>query len=185
MGGKYLNAIKSLYANLKSCVKTTKGLTDYFHCSIGTRQGCKCSPVIFSLFINDLVSYLRQECNYGIFVSEDTDELIALMYADDIANFADTVARLQKQIDILSTFCHCVKMKVNLNKTKIMVFRNGGCLKLVEKWTFNDEYIDVVPFYKYLGVYMTPKLSWSKTWENAAFQPKKIYSMYILLSKVL
>lgn len=102
VGGKYLNAIKSLYANLKSCVKTTKGLTDYFHCSIGTRQGCKCSPIIFSLFINDVVSYLRQECNYGVFVSEDTDEHIALMYADDIANFADTVARLQKQIDMLS-----------------------------------------------------------------------------------
>ena len=95
------------------------------------------------------------------------------MYADDIANFADTVARLQKQIGLVSTFCHFVKMKVNLNKTKIMVFRNGGCLKLVEKWTFNDKYIDVVPFYKYLGVYMTPKLSWSKIWKNAAFQAKK------------
>ena len=46
-------------------------------------------------------------------------------------------------------------------------------MKLAEKWIFNDEYIDAVPFYKYLGVYMTPKLSWSKTWENAAFQAKK------------
>ena len=79
----------------------------------------------------------------------------------------------QLPADILNTFCHCAKMKVYLNKTKIMVFRNRGCLKLAEKWIFNDEYIDVVPFYKYLGVYMTPKLSWSKTRENAAFQAKK------------
>ena len=87
--------MKSLYSNLKSCIKTSKGLTDYFHCTLGTRQGCKCSPIFFSIFINDLVSYLRQECKHGVIVSEDSDELIVLMYADDISNFADTVLRLQ------------------------------------------------------------------------------------------
>ena len=109
-------------------------------------------------------------------MSQDTDEIIVLMYADDISNFADTVARLQKQIDTIFKFCSSVKIQINLSKTKIIVFRNGGYLKEIEHWTFNGSPIEVVSFYKYLGVYMTPKLRWSKTWENAALQEKKAVS---------
>ena len=37
--GNFLLVMKSLYSNLKSYIKTSKGLTDYFHCTLGTRQG--------------------------------------------------------------------------------------------------------------------------------------------------
>ena len=119
------------------------------------------------------MSYLRQKCKHGVFVSEDSDELIVLMYADDISSFADTVLHLQRQIDKICSFCKCVKMKINRRKTKIVVFRNWGCLKKCEKWTYDGNLIEVVSFYKYLGIYMTPKLSWSKTWENATSQAQK------------
>ena len=122
---------------------------------------------------NSKEPYLKQECKHGVFVSEDSDELIVLMYADDISNFADTVLRLQRQIDKTCSFCKYVKMKFNLRKTKIVVFRNGGCFKKCEKWTYYSHLIELVPFYKYLGIYMTPKLSWSKTWENATAQAQK------------
>ena len=49
-------------------------------------------------------------------------------------------------------------MSLNLSKTKIIVFRNGGILKETEKWLYNGQKIEVVSFYKYLGVYFTPKL---------------------------
>ena len=99
------------------------------------------------------MSYLRQECKHGVFVSEDSDELIVLMYADDISSFADTVLRLQRQIDKICSFCKCVKMKINLRKTKIVVFRNRRCLKKCEKWTYDGNLIEVVSFYRYLGIY--------------------------------
>ena len=94
-----------MYSKVRSCVKTPQGLTDYFTCNVGTRQGCKCSPLFFSLFINDIVEYLRQECGHGIFVSQYTDEIIVLVYADDISNFADRVACLQKQINTIFKLC--------------------------------------------------------------------------------
>ena len=175
--------MQSMFSKVRSCVKTPQGLTDYFTCNDGTRQGCTCSPLFFSLFINDIVSYLRQECGHGIFVSQDTDEIIVLMYADDISNFADTVARLQKQIDTIFKFCSSVKIQINLSKTKTIVIRNGGYLKEIEHWTFNGRPIEVVSFYKYLGVYMTPKLRWSKTWGNAALQAKKAVSCILRYQK--
>ena len=56
--GKFLMIFKSMYSRLKSCVKVKNGLTQFFKCYIGTRKGCVSSPIIFSLFINDLISYI-------------------------------------------------------------------------------------------------------------------------------
>ena len=44
-------------------------LTKDFKCSIGTRQGCVASPINFSLFINDLITYVWDNCDGIIFVS--------------------------------------------------------------------------------------------------------------------
>ena len=84
--GKILNIFQSMYRKLKSCVECENGLTDYFDCTVGTRQGfCVTSPVIFLLLINDLVNYLREKCGNGVFVSEEIEDLLAIKYADDIA----------------------------------------------------------------------------------------------------
>ena len=66
----------------------------------GTRQGCISSPIIFSLFINDLVEYLQSETDSGIFISNDIEDLLALMFADDVSSFSDTVIRLQRLINL-------------------------------------------------------------------------------------
>ena len=98
---------------------------------------------------------------------------VALMFADDVASFSDTIVRLQHQINCIETFCLSVGMQLNLLKTKIIVFRNGGVLKQTEKWFYMGAPIDVVSFYKYLGVHFTPKLVWSKTKEVLALQASK------------
>ena len=64
-------------------------------------------------------------------------------------------------------------MSLNLSKTKIIVFRNGGIVKEIEHWFYQGEHIDIVPFYKYLGVYFTPKLIGTKTKEVLAYQASK------------
>ena len=170
---KFLKIFKSMYAQLKSCVKIQNGLTKYFECHIGTRQGCVSSPIIFSLFINDLVTYLRSQCDRGIFVSNQIQDLLALMFADDVASFSDSIFRLQQQINCIPRFCESVGMSLNLLKTKIIVFRNGGIVKDIEHWFYQGEHIDIVSFYKYLGVYFTPKLIWTKTKEVLAHQASK------------
>ena len=73
--GKILNVFKSMYEKLKSCVKCGNGLTDYFNCTVGTRQGCVTSPIIFILFINDLVNYLREKCGNEIFESNEIEDV--------------------------------------------------------------------------------------------------------------
>ena len=57
--GKFIKIFQSMYRKLKSCVKVNEGLTEYFECNIGTRQGCISSPIIFSLFIIFKVRMLK------------------------------------------------------------------------------------------------------------------------------
>lgn len=174
--GKMLIVLKSMYNNLKSCVRVGNGLSDFFSCNIGTRQGCICSPVIFCLFINDLVNYLRGTFDRGIFVTEEICDLLALMYADDVSSFSETSIQLQRQINCISKFCENVNMQINLSKTKVIVFRNGGPLRSYEKWYYKNELIETVSAYKYLGMFMTPKLVWSTTHEYASKQAQKAVS---------
>ena len=81
------------------------GLRRQFECTVGTRQGCVSSPIIFSLFINDLVKYIRQTFETGIFVSQDIEELNAFKFADDVSRFADTVRNFQQQIHCIDNYC--------------------------------------------------------------------------------
>ena len=88
----------------------------------------------------------KSECNRGIFVSQQIEGIFAFMFADDVASFSDTIIRLQHQINCIESFCLSVGMHLNLLKTKIIVFRNGGVLKQTEKWFFMREVVDVVSF---------------------------------------
>ena len=79
----------------------------------------------------------------------------------------------KRQINLIERFCKSVGMSLNLSKTKIIVFRNGGIVKEIEKWFYQGMGIEIVPLYKYLGVYFTPKLKWTRTKELLACQAKK------------
>lgn len=77
----------------------------------------------------------------GPYVNEDVNNISALLYADDLVIGAESIGRLQKAIDVLSAFCLKWGLTVNLAKTKVMVFRNGGPLRVSEKWYFNGSEI--------------------------------------------
>ncbi|KAK6191078.1 hypothetical protein SNE40_002826 [Patella caerulea] len=176
--GKVFQVIKNMYKHLKSCVQSDKlKLTDYFKCRIGTKQGCTLSPLIFVLFLNELHEMMTEYGNQGIFVNSEISNIISLMYADDIANVSDTVNRLQNQINCIHEFCIKYGMQVNVNKTKISVFRRGGILKGNEKWFYGSKPLEVVSFYKYLGVMFTPKLCWSLATTTLAQQATKASNM--------
>ena len=87
MGGKVLTSLQSMYAADKACVLTHDGPTGLFDCSIGVKQGCPASPLLFSLYLDELEALLE--------ASEEIDcPLIAeillaiLLFADDIALFS-------------------------------------------------------------------------------------------------
>ncbi len=120
-----VNFSESFNLCMGACVRTANGMTSYFPCSIGTRQGCVSSSLLFSLFINDLATRLREQCGSGIFVSNRIPDILCLMFADDIANCAETAVKLKQQINTVDLFCRNTGMQVNIEKTKILFSEMG------------------------------------------------------------
>lgn len=152
--GKILNIIKSIYANVKSRVKYCNKLGNEFSCSLGVRQGECLSPILFSLYLNDIE---EQFINSGIEgIDVDMLKIFLLLYADDIVIFANTPEELQNGLDILYDYCLKWKLTINVNKTKVMIFRKGGLLPRNLEFTYNGTLLEIVSQFKYLGIVFNP-----------------------------
>ena len=171
--GNILRILVSMYSEMKCHLRINDKLTESFNCNIGSRQGDVSSTIIFNLYIGELSTLFKDRGHRGIFVNETTPEVLCLLFADDIANCADTAINLQLQINTISEFCNLTGMKVNLGKTQVVVFRNGGPLRSYENWTYNQQPLKVVSVYKYMGLLFSHTLSWGKAHLKLTAQAKK------------
>ena len=67
--GKFYNSIKSIYTSTVSAIRINNKLTEWFDCTTGVRQGCNLSPMLYSVFANDLVKEIY-DLGIGIQVGE-------------------------------------------------------------------------------------------------------------------
>ena len=59
--GKLLRIIRDMYQKVKSCVKSCNTYSEFFEYSVGLRQGEVISPIMFSLFIEDIELILQEK----------------------------------------------------------------------------------------------------------------------------
>ena len=156
---KFLITLKAMYKEVTGKVRVGSEYSETINCPAGVKQGCKLSPILFSLLINELAKQINIHGRNGYQFLPGTNILKILLFADDIALFALTPASLQHAINILEFYAGQMGLKVNIQKTKIIVFRKGGFLGKSEKWFLNGERIETVNNYKYLECLMTTKLS--------------------------
>ena len=175
MHGKMLQLIIEIYSNVKATVRTDEGLTDFLECNLGVRQGCMLSPRLFIIFINELEKMLKKSKFRGISLG-NAIEVFLLMYADDIVLLGDTVLELQKKINILEKFCDKWCMEVNLTKTQVIVFMNGGKTSKSERFTYKSSTVKIVTYYLYLGLIFSSRNTWSKALSTLAAQAEKALS---------
>jgi hypothetical protein len=121
-----------------------KVFTDFFDCPVGLRQGCCLSPELFAIFINEIAKAVDNGGMHGIQLLPGLVELFILLFADDIVLLSDTARGLQNQINVLYQACKNLYLTVNLDKTKVMVFRKGGFLGRNERWTLGGRPLEVV-----------------------------------------
>ena len=77
----------------KSCVKTRHGLSQFFVSNVGLRQGENLSPVLFSLFLNDLKGFLTSNNVQGLKLPFALAQDVCLQDIDNFFNFVFIVVR--------------------------------------------------------------------------------------------
>ena len=80
------------------------------------------------MFINEIAVELSNVGQHGIQLQPGMREFFLLFIADDLALLSSTSVGLQNQLNQLSRMCEERLLKINIEKTKVMIFRKGGHL---------------------------------------------------------
>ena len=146
-----------MYRNDKSCIQIGDKRTEFFYVNNGVKQGCILSPILFNMFLSDLVNTFRHQKSAPAKLNQSV--IGSLFWADDIVILAESKEGLQNSLDELHKYCVVNKVKVNVEKTKCMIFNKGGKMLKGNSFYFNEQEIDIVRTFSYLGFLLTPSLS--------------------------
>jgi len=89
--------------------------------------------------------------------------------------FSETEEGLQEGLNVLSKYCEKWKLVVNVNKTKVMVFRKRGRLMRELRFYYNNNGVEIVSQYMYLGIVFTTGESFKQTFDSLHGQSLKVY----------
>ena len=126
--GNMLATFKSIYSQVKCDVRGEGGNTDFLNCPSGLKQGCILSPMLFSYLIQVVRNEVHKTGGHGIQLFPDVTEILILLFADDLVIIADSPYKLQLNLNVLKDISQRLGLVVNFEKSKIVVFRNGGHL---------------------------------------------------------
>ena len=116
--GKWLSWIRSYLTNRQQYVDMDGTKSSLAPILYGVPQGSILGPLLFLIYINDLPAAL--------------DKVIPVMFADDTnlvikgKNINELVTTLNAELDSLSDYFKANKLKLNVDKTKLVCFRKKG-----------------------------------------------------------
>lgn len=173
LSSKFLNILRSFYSQATAAIKCNDSLTPTVAITRGVLQGEVLSPLLFSLFLADLETFLLEKGCHGLSINS-AKEVVLLAYADDLVLLANTPTEVNRKLTALAEYCAKFSLTVNTSKTNIVIFRKNRCRVPFEYFNFaENEKIKVVDSYVYLGTTFHRNcrfdISFDKTMSNCKF----------------
>ncbi|KAH9260510.1 hypothetical protein BASA82_001132 [Batrachochytrium salamandrivorans] len=112
--------LKALYTSSSARARAGSLLSDPFPVQRGVRQGCPLSGLLFNLFINDILNGVAPITVPGL--PQDTNPIRGLMYADDVAVFADSEQSLLAASIAIEQWANQWEMQFGVAKCGIISF---------------------------------------------------------------
>ena len=126
------------------------------------RQGENLSPLLFSVYLNDLDYVMHTSGCKGIEVNIHDHEyiifliLFVILYADDTLVLSDNPKDFQDMLNVFSEYCKRWKLNISIDKTKAMIFGDYARNRAISFNSAGNE-IEIIKEFKYLGVLFTKK----------------------------
>src|SRR6218665_3282926 len=145
-----VTTLMTWYSLSAAVVKWDNILSDMITLNCGVRQGGVLSPVLFAVYVNELIEKLSKS-KYGCRIGDMF--LGCIMYTDDLILISASMCDLQVMTDICSDELINIDMKLNIAKSQILRigsrFRNS-CKSII----VNGVEICHVDKLKYLGYFI-------------------------------
>ena len=113
------------------------------------------SSYLFALFLNDLENFMENQNSTGLnILTEDSDTdlgVYIICFADDTVLMSESPEELQRELNRFHEYCTTWKLKVNVEKTKILCFASG---RLPNNFYFryDNRDIEIVKEFNYLDI---------------------------------
>ena len=148
-----------MYRVVKFTVKYNGNISNNINSQLGVKQGDPSSSLLFMMFVNDILANINSDLE-GSFTTDEV-KLFLLAYADDQVLFSTSPTTLQSMLNDIELYCNAWGLKININKTKILIFEKGGRYSIYNFYLYNEQ-LEVVSSFKYLGVYVFKNGKWSR-----------------------
>jgi len=178
---KIIAAIKAMYNVVKACVKYKGNTSEFFASKVGIKQGDPSSSLMFLFFINDITNCINDELD-GIITIEHI-KLFMLIFADDGILFSTNPETLQIMLNDVQRYCETWGLKINTEKTKIIIFEKGRHTR--HAFNINNIPLQIVNSIKYLGVYFFKNNNWYMTQKRIAQHASfSLHNLFIVLNQI-
>ena len=167
------NFLSSYLSNRSQYVVVDNFKSSILSSNWGVPQGSVLGPLLFIIFINDLVNIGK--CKLILFADD------AVIYVNS-KDFLDCIDRINAIISNLSSWLKLNKLILNTSKTKLMLVTSHLYQNLPDI-TFNGVVIDWVSQMKYLGLNIDAKLNFNFHVNELCKQLSKYRGVVYSLSK--
>ena len=153
---KLIAAIMSLHDNNSNYVRTDNMQSEAFTVNSGLRQGGVLSPTLFNLVLDEAIKQTR-EATSKMYIGHRHMQPVYISecaFADDLVVFGKNEKELQKNLEVWNVALGANNMKVNEEKTKIMITGRGSTQTNI---SLNQRTLDQVDTFRYLGVQLNDK----------------------------
>ena len=147
--------IKRMYEASRSAVLLDGEKSASFSVEQGVAQGCSLSPILFSVFINDLLKEV-EKAELGIHLGEG-GRIGGMLFADDFVGLSDSKEQLQKLIDVVYSYCNKWRLKANVTKSVVMVYTKEA---VEGTWKWGEHDLPTVAEYTFLGIDFASNGAW-------------------------
>ena len=123
------NAIKAMYSTFRSIIKHNRQTSNTITSNVGVNQGDPSSFLLFMMFENDTITSINTDLD-DIFSTEEL-KLFLVLFADDKVLFYTSPTTLQSMLNDIETYCNAWGLKVNVAKTKVLIFEQSNRVQLL------------------------------------------------------
>ena len=179
IGGHLFRAVASMYQTVEGYIQVEDAASERYQIETGLREGSVLSPILYSIFINDLLTELYNAGEGVCIAGDHSCRVDVIGYADDIVLVSATAEGLQRQLDIVAQHAKKHFYQVSQSKSNVVVFGDESTQQPgANMWYMENMYNDAVnqapdhiaetDKYEYLGTWFHKNRTWDTQFENAA-----------------